>query len=145
MIRALVDANILISVLLAHDSNSPPATMVEWAFAGAFEILVSGTSFAELADRIQTKPYLRDRISPEDAQSLVNALTTIAQVLPEITEVIPAHSRDRKDDYLLALSSRHHVDYLVTGDEDLLVLGEHAGVRIVSPADFVAILDDQFG
>jgi len=29
----------------------------------------------------------------------------------------------------------------VSGDKDLLVLGEHAGVRIVSPAAFVAILD----
>ena len=65
MIRALVDANILISVLLAHDSESPPPTMVEWAFAGAFEFVVSEKSFTELAERIQTKPYLRDRISQE--------------------------------------------------------------------------------
>ena len=33
------------------------------------------------------------------------------------------------------------VDYVVSGDKDLLVLEGVAGVRIVSPAAFVAILD----
>ncbi len=141
MIRALVDANILISVLLAQDPESPPPTLVEWAFAGAFKFMVSETSFTELADRIQTKPYLQNRISVEDAQSLVNALRTIAHVLPEITGEIPAHSRDRKDDYLLEHAIREQPDYLVSGDKDLLTLGEHQGVQIVSPAVFVAILD----
>ena len=69
-------------------------------------------------------------------------MRTIARVLPEITDEIPVHSRDRKDDYLLEHAVREQPDYLVSGDKDLLTLGEHAGVRIVSPARFVEILDE---
>jgi putative PIN family toxin of toxin-antitoxin system len=106
--------------------------MIEWAFAGAYELVVSEKSFFELADRIQTKPYLRDRISSENAQILVNALKTIARVLPEIIDEIPAHSRDRKDDYLLEHAIREQPDYLVSGDKDLLVRGAMTGLPIVS-------------
>ena len=53
---------------------------------------------------------------------------------------MPSVTRDRKDDYLLAYAVVGRADYLVTGDRDLLVLGEVEGVRIVSPAGFVGAL-----
>jgi predicted nucleic acid-binding protein len=49
-------------------------------------------------------------------------------------------TRDPKDDYLLTYALAGQADYLVTGDADLLVLGQVGTVRIVSPADFAALL-----
>ena len=68
---------------------------------------------------------------------------TIATIPPPITQVIPKVGRDFKDDYLLAYASVEEVDYLVSGDEDLQVLKEVNGVRIVSPAEFLKILRNQ--
>jgi predicted nucleic acid-binding protein len=34
-------------------------------------------------------------------------------------------------------------DYIVTGDNDLLTLGAHAGVEIVTPARFLDILEER--
>jgi predicted nucleic acid-binding protein len=63
----------------------------------------------------------------------------IAAALPPSAPV-PAVVRDPKDDYLIAHSVLEQVDYLVSGDKDLLVLGSVLGVRIVSPADFALLL-----
>lgn len=58
-------------------------------------------------------------------------------------DTIPAVARDPNDD--LAVAATAHADYLVSEDNDLLVLGEHAGVRIVDAAAFLAILEAQPG
>lgn len=50
-------------------------------------------------------------------------------------------SRDPDDDFVLAAAIAGHADVIVTGDEDLLVLRQHQGVRILSPRQFVQLLD----
>lgn len=58
--------------------------------------------------------------------------------------VEPAHrldvSRDADDNRVLEAAVAGSADYIVTGDRDLLELGSHAGIRIVTPADFVKLL-----
>lgn len=49
-------------------------------------------------------------------------------------------TRDPKDDYLIAYAVIGEADYLVTGDKDLLVLEQIAGVTIVTPARFADLL-----
>ena len=49
--------------------------------------------------------------------------------------------RDRDDDAVLATALAGHPDIILTGDEDLLVLGEHQGIRILSPRHFVELMD----
>ena len=52
----------------------------------------------------------------------------------------PRICRDPNDDYLLALAAAGAADYLVTRDEDLLVLQSHEGTQIVYPARFLQLL-----
>jgi len=65
----------------------------------------------------------------------------------EIVEVpvIPVVSRDEKDDKFLATARAAGADYLITEDEDLLVIGEYEGVRIIDAAMFLKILGEQGG
>ena len=49
--------------------------------------------------------------------------------------------RDPKDDKFLATCLAAGADYLVSEDDDLLVLGEHAGTRILDAKAFLAILE----
>jgi predicted nucleic acid-binding protein len=51
-------------------------------------------------------------------------------------------ARDPEDDKLLACAVEGRADYLVSGDKDLLVLQEYAGVQVISPAQFVKILGE---
>jgi putative PIN family toxin of toxin-antitoxin system len=49
--------------------------------------------------------------------------------------------RDTSDDVVLATAVAAAADVIVTGDQDLLVLGSHAGIDIVSPRAFLERLD----
>jgi uncharacterized protein len=72
-------------------------------------------------------------------------LLAVGEVIQPIEQSIPAVTRDRKDDYLLAYAVVGAADYLVTGDEDLLVLKHVGRLRIVSPPAFAGILRDRAG
>ena len=51
-------------------------------------------------------------------------------------------SRDPDDNRILEAAVAGAADYIVTGDQDLLVLGEFEGIAIVTPTRFLAILRD---
>lgn len=73
--------------------------------------------------------------------NVVRELQDAAVVLPALSVVPPAVTRDPDDDYLVAQAEAGAVDYLVSGDKDLHALkGEPFPFEIVSPAEFLAIL-----
>lgn len=49
--------------------------------------------------------------------------------------------RDPFDDYILAAAVTGRVEYLVTAGKDLLVLGIHQAIKIVTPDEFAKITD----
>lgn len=51
---------------------------------------------------------------------------------------IPARSRDRDDDYLLALAEQTHAEAIVSGDEDLLTMA--TSPPVLSPRHFAEAL-----
>jgi predicted nucleic acid-binding protein len=84
-----------------------------------------------LRSKVIAKTYLAARISADHVE-----------VVPEISEPFPAAGRDRKDDYLFAHALIDRADYLVSGDEDLLSVGQIDGVKLVSPARFLVVLHE---
>jgi predicted nucleic acid-binding protein len=58
---------------------------------------------------------------------------------------VAAVSRDPKDDVFLATAKAGHATYLVTEDNDLLVLGSYEGTRIVDAATFLRLLETATG
>ncbi len=50
--------------------------------------------------------------------------------------------RDPEDDRILGCALAGKVDYLVTGDEDLLVMKHFKATRIITPRDFELLFED---
>jgi predicted nucleic acid-binding protein len=48
--------------------------------------------------------------------------------------------RDKNDNDIIALALSNNVGYLITGDNDLLVLKKYKNVKIISPRDFWVIV-----
>ena len=136
-VRVLLDVNILISYLLHSSGSRAIGLVVEAALAGAFTLLIPDKLLEEFVQRVATKEYLARRIGRADLASLVENLLQVAERLAPIPGPLPAVVRDPKDDYLLAYALAGGADYLVTGDRDLLALGEVAELKVISPADFV--------
>jgi putative PIN family toxin of toxin-antitoxin system len=147
-IRALFDTNIFISYLLPSKAGGAIEQILEAAFDEAFTLLIAEEVVQEFSAKVASKSYLRERISKEAADELMAAVLVVAEVIPGISNGtgalsvsgFPVVTRDAKDDYLLAYALLGRADYLVTGDDDLLVLGEIEGVKIVPPAEFRGIL-----
>lgn len=140
--RALLDANVYLSYLLTlPDRRTPPALVVEAALSGDYTLLVPEGVIRELRDTSGSKPYLAARISEAAASAFIGALGAIAEIVPELEPPLPEVGRDRKDDYLFAHAIFGQADYLVSGDGGVRAIGRIGGTRIVTPAEFLAILE----
>ena len=74
----------------------------------------------------------------------------LAQILDrvgraEIVRDVPAVSvcRDPNDDMFFACAVAGNADYIVSEDNDVLAISEHAGIRTVTAAQFIALLDSE--
>lgn len=71
--------------------------------------------------------------------AILMALVTKAEVTPGQLQ-LPGVTRDPKDDAVVACAKEGQADYIVSGDQDLLVLDSYEGIQIVTPQQFVDIL-----
>lgn len=135
--RVLLDANVWISYLLAPDSARTVTRAVELCFAPSVTLIFPVELQIEIRNSVQNSSYLQRRIPEEVLGELIQTVQAIAEVPPPLTVSPDAVSRDVGDDYLIAYGLLNAVDYLVTGDNDLLVLAEIDSLSIVTPAAFV--------
>ncbi len=102
MLRAFVDANVLISFLLRPSASTPPSVIVRVGLRGAYSLLVSETVVTEIRSKVLSKSYLTERITLDNVEILGRVLVKAATIVPEISEPFPEIGPDRKDDYLFA-------------------------------------------
>lgn len=132
--RAVVDVNVLISGILS--AKGPSAEILRASRDGKFERVISERLLAEL-ERTLTYPKLRKRIPAEKAAAFLNWVRDHGPLADDPTSPPAVSSRDPDDDYLLALAIERRA-YLITGDQDLLVL--RSDLPILTPAQFATKL-----
>ncbi len=134
--RAVVDVNVLVSAVLSTKGAS--ADILRASRDGQFELITSEMLLTELTRTLEY-PRIRKRIPAEKASAYINWLRGHGTLADDPVGSPPVGSRDPDDDYLLALAIDQRA-YLVTGDQDLLVLNAH--LPILTPAQFAAHLRD---
>jgi putative PIN family toxin of toxin-antitoxin system len=105
-------------------------------FGAEYCLLVSESLFREL-NRVTNKPYLARQIERTDYDILISQLRTIAELV-DVHSVVEV-CRYPKDNFLLALAKDGNADYLITGDDDLLVLKTFGKTKIVKLSEFEAL------
>lgn len=134
--RVVLDTNILISALISSAGN--PAIIYSAWEDGKFTLLTCAEHLDELRATLQ-KPRVADLIKPYNAGRLVNQIKRLAEDVGPLPRV--QRSPDPNDDFLLAMSDAGKAGYLVTGDKSgLLALRHHKATRIISAAEFGALL-----
>ena len=78
-------------------------------------------------------------VTPEDVQELLGELRK-RKVIPAPSNPSPIPVRDPDDAFVLASALEAKADILVTGDQDLLELGDKAGIKILDPRALWEIL-----
>ena len=138
--KVLLDTNVWISYLLTRNETSTIHQVVRRCTGSGVELLMPEELLAEVSATIARRADLARRISAADIEDWVSGLTQIALIPPSLQQEIAQYTRDPKDDYLVAYALIHQCDFLVTGDKDLLLLGQVQEMHIVEPADFLEIV-----
>lgn len=141
-LRAVVDTNVLISGLFGIQ-NSPSSQILK-AYRNQKIILVtSPVILEEVSEVINREKIVKlTKMSAGERTDFMDKLIERSDVTPG-KQLAEQAGRDIKDDKFLACAIEAKVDYLVTGDEDLLVLIEYEGIKIITPREFFEILSKQ--
>lgn len=141
-VKAVLDTNLIISAALIPESQSD--RLFKLWLKDSFDLLISKEQLEEIKTtckkgKLTGYPLFSDRIL-----EFIQNLEFAAELVKPVPETdLPVHSRDPKDDYLLAASLGGKADYLVTGDEDLLVLSANPGLgklKIISVRQFLSAI-----
>ncbi len=130
-LRVVLDTNVLVSALLTPDGN--PRRAVDLVARQGL-LLFSEATYDELTE-VLARPRLRKFLPAESAEGFTKRVVTVASRV--VTDESIRACRDPKDDKFLDVAVGGEADYLVTGDEDLLVLHPFRGVPILTPTDFL--------
>lgn len=135
----VLDTNILISALLSPDGA--PARVVSLWEEGRFDVGVSPALVSELERALsysKVRRYLKnpDRTIPTFLERL-----QFAAITTEPTEFFNAVEGDPDDNRVLECALGAGARYIITGDRHLLVLKEFRGIYILSPAEFLTLID----
>jgi putative PIN family toxin of toxin-antitoxin system len=128
--RVVVDTNVFVSAAL-KDKSLPSLALHLATQRGV--LLKSAATETQLLE-VVARPYLAKLIA-QPTSDWFRQLMANAEFVA-ITQKIAA-CRDSTDDKFLELAVSGHADFILTGDEDLLVLNPFRGITIVSPATFV--------
>jgi putative PIN family toxin of toxin-antitoxin system len=140
MPRAVLDTTVLVSAFLNPNPGGVSFEVLRLAKDGAYALCVSDDILDEVAQTLITHERIRRRYSYPDSAIVefckeVSRLATVIGEVPAI-EVV----RDPNDDMILACAIAASADYLVTRDKDLLALGTHETIRVVTPETFLQAL-----
>ena len=113
---------------------------VVFQHSSRYRLFVSQPVLVEVLEVLQ-RPELTRKFRTLDEMDVTHLLDILSQAEAVDVPSVPPVSRDPKDDKFLATAAAAQADYLVSEDEDLLVLKAYQGVRIVKMAVFLSVLE----
>ncbi|PAW75779.1 MAG: putative toxin-antitoxin system toxin component, PIN family [Pedosphaera sp. Tous-C6FEB] len=129
--RVVLDTNVLVA---ASATPGVCRRLVEHCLLRE-AVILSEPILAELEEKLAGK----FRVPQEEATRRVRRLAEEV-ALVEPGPLSAGVCRDSDDDAILATALAAEAEYLVTGDQDLLVLGRFGTARIVTPREFSEVL-----
>lgn len=132
--KVVLDTNVLVSALLKRDSM--PGRLLQAVWDGNLDLVLSEPLLTELREALNY-PKIRKRLAASaiDIEQFFELLPFFT-VQVDLTGVEVPRPRDAADEMVLATFVAGKAEWLVSGDEDLLVLADQ--FPILSPAAFVA-------
>ena len=130
VIRTVLDTNVLVSALLF---SGEIANIVSSWKARKFLPVFSHDTFDEFR---RVLAYPKFSLTPREIDALLqDEVLTFCEVV-DIEYDITGICRDRSDDKFISCAVAATADYIVSGDKDLLILGNFRNIPIITVASF---------
>ena len=141
MLNVVLDTNVFISAALITDGA--PAKIIDAWEKGKFWLIVSDSIIEEIR-----KVFFYDRIrkrcpkTDEQINQFIDNVQSSGIETPGLLK-LKVIEKDPTDDKYIIAAIESQADYIVSGDQHLLELKEYEGIKIVTPREFVEILESQ--
>jgi len=130
--KLTLDTNVIISAFVGQGA---PYQLLQTASKNLIEIYSSIELLRELDSVLRRKklvaPLTRLGIDPDLVMWHYRKICKLVSV----PKGYPSVARDPKDDMVLACAAAAHVEAIVSGDKDLLVLNRYQNIPILRPRD----------
>ena len=127
----VIDTNVIVSALLFKQSI--PFQAVKITEKGT--ILYSESTLTELREVLNRRKFDKYLELEERQKFLIKFVDTSRRILIQETISI---CRDAKDNKFLELAVNGDAQFIITGDQDLLVLNPFRGIKIITPEILVS-------
>lgn len=129
--RFVFDTNIIVSALLFESSK--PAQAFRYALQQG-EMLLSLDVLEELNEVLGREKFDR-YITREEREEFLETLVQRSRWIEKITNVQVC--RDPDDNKILALATSGGAQFIITGDQDLLILNPFQDIQILTAEEFL--------
>lgn len=127
--RVVIDTNVWLSGLVF---GGKPAEIIDLFEKGGFHLIVSEELLSELR-RILNRRFRA--FAPRLPQLEASIRSGACEV--KLGSAPVAASRDHNDDMFIETAMLGGADFIVSGDNDLLAIGQYQGIQILTPAEFL--------
>ena len=140
--RIVLDTNVIVSRFLSP-AGAPAKVLDLWKKKGYFDVVVSEEILQEYA-RALTYPHIqaRHQIPAREIETNIHTFSDIA-ILVVPTEQITIVKDDPDDNTFIACALAGNAEYIVSGDRDLLTVRTYKGIRILTPATFLTLIEHE--
>ncbi|MBO4551270.1 MAG: putative toxin-antitoxin system toxin component, PIN family [Bacteroidaceae bacterium] len=133
--KVIIDTNLWISFLIGHQSQLVRRVLTD----ERLDVYVCYRLIEEIRD-VASRDKIRKYVSQADIEDLLSIIHAFCQFAVIEAEAASSAIRDPKDLYLLSLAETIGADYIVSGDADLTDHGQYKQTRILTLADFKAMM-----
>ena len=133
--KAVFDTNVLVAAFLTEGLCSG---LLLRASKHAFNLVLCDDIIGEFQG-ILTKKF---KLSSSDISEITTIVTEAASEIMHQTGSLGRICRDPNDDMVIACAVDSNADYIVTGDEDLLIMKCYRDIVIINPRNFESLFAD---
>ncbi len=133
--KAVFDTNVLVAAFI---SEGICAKLLARARKKQFQLVTCPFVLREF-ERVLKKKF---KATTDEVNEALDLIAEAVQIEAAPVKNAPGVCRDPDDDNVLACALAADADYIVTGDDDLLVLVNHGETRILAPRDFEMLFED---
>ena len=129
MARIVPDTNVILSAIFWKGNSYE---VIRRGLIGEYRLITS----SEIIEEVRQKLRVKFRFPEEKIEQQTQLMLRVFEVL-EPRRVVEV-ARDKNDNKILGCAADAHAEFIVTGDNDLLVLKKFESIQIVTPAQFLA-------
>lgn len=139
MLKIVLDTNVFVSALI--NPHGKPAQILNYVFENKIRLFTSPSIIEDL-QRVLSYPKLvkRHGLEKQELREFISDLLSIMSLV-EGKKAIELIVEDPADNNYLSCAVDAKADFIVSGDTHLLNLGEYEGTQIITPTQFLGVLE----